>query len=196
MERGPPRARARGGKGRCFLSSENALARNGPAAHAACSRARRAQAAFKKADVDRSGFITREELPTLLGEVYHGEAPKCEVDRIMAATDTDGDHKISFDEFMALIQHLKAEAHQRYKDAKGEVSSGSEFQSGELYRHHIRRHTRMTHAPNGKYSQPLTAAQDVGWSAHEAELIPPTAPKQSCAETVYAAELIKSGVFY
>ena len=94
------------------------------------------------------------------------------------------------------LQHLKAEAHQRYKDSKGEVSSGSEFQSGELYRHHIRRHTRMTHAPNGKYSQPLTAAQDVGWSAHEAELIPPTAPKQSCAETVYAAELIKSGVFY
>ena len=36
--------------------------------------------------------------------MYHGEAPKCEVDRIMAATDTDGDHKISFDEFMALMK--------------------------------------------------------------------------------------------
>merc|ERR1711871_673411 len=115
---------------------------------------------------------------------------------MMAATDANGDGRISFDEYMALVARLREDAAQAYKNAKNVVSSGSEFSSGELYRHHIRRHTRMKHDPNNKYSQPLTAAQDVGWTAHEAQLEAPKAPKKSCAETVYAAELIKSGVFY
>jgi hypothetical protein len=84
----------------------------------------------------------------------------------------------------------------RYKNAKQIVSSGSEFASGEEYRHHIRRHTRMKGGPTDKYGAPITATQDIGWRAHEAELKPPDAPKKSCDETVYAAELIKSGVFY
>ena len=119
-----------------------------------------------------------------------------EVENFVKFFDENHDGQISFDEWMAGVAVQREIAAAAAKGAKNEVSSGSEFASGELYRHHIRRHTRMKHDPNNKYSQPLTAAQDVGWTAHEAQLEAPKAPKKSCAETVYAAELIKSGVFY
>ena len=44
--------------------------------------------------------------------------------------------------------------------------------------------------------QALTASQEIGWNNEEAVLKPPERAKKSCAECVYAAELIKSGVFY
>lgn len=64
-----------------------------------------------------------------------------------------------------------------------------------LYREHNTRHKRMIDGPRDKYCQPLTSNMEIGWT-EPAKYEQPQAGKNSCEETVYAAELIKSGVYY
>ena len=60
----------------------------------------------------------------------------------------------------------------------------------------MRRHIRLEKNPRDKLSGPLTASQDIGWEAHKAEKTVLVAPKKSCPETIYQAELIKAGVYF
>jgi hypothetical protein len=153
------------------------------------------ESAFKSIDVDGAGKIAVGEVARLLEKVYKGPAPALEVNKFAEAF-AGGDGTVALETFLAALALFKAEAEAAYRNARFTTSSASEFTSGEEYRHHIRRHTRMRDGPTDKWASPVTAAQDVGFCAHEANLKPPGNPKKSCAETVYAAELIKSGVFY
>lgn len=64
----------------------------------------------------------------------------------------------------------------------------------ELMRRKVKGDT-MAHAPQTKYRVPVTTAQEHGWHTplpHEAI---DRKPKNSCAETQFAAEMIKSGQY-
>lgn len=55
------------------------------------------KATFRRFDADNTGFIEVGDLKTVLGETFEGE----EVTSLMAEADTNGDGKISYEEFIA-----------------------------------------------------------------------------------------------
>ncbi|CAK0910000.1 unnamed protein product [Prorocentrum cordatum] len=73
------------------------------------------QKTFHRFDVDNSGFITRENLKQVLGDVFKEE----EVDSIMADLDTSHDGQISYEEFFEYITH--PEAHSNHHDIAAAV---------------------------------------------------------------------------
>jgi len=50
--------------------------------------------------------------------------------------------------------------------------------------------------PKEQLVAPLTAVQEFGWSAHESVEKRTIHGKKSCAETIYASELYKSGMYF
>ena len=57
------------------------------------------QTTFNTMDVNGDGFVTKEELKTLLAGLG-GEVTDVQVDEMIAAADENGDGKISFEEFV------------------------------------------------------------------------------------------------
>ena len=55
--------------------------------------------AFDRVDLDSNGYIEGTEVEQLLREVYGDDVPSVEVSAFLQLFDTDGDGKISFDEF-------------------------------------------------------------------------------------------------
>lgn len=60
-----------------------------------------------------------------------------------------------------------------------------------------RRNTRPQHGPKEQFVQPITAGQEFGWNYDQIDSSEHIIRgKKSCAETEYASELIKSGVYF
>ena len=59
-----------------------------------------------------------------------------------------------------------------------------------------KKHKRTDRGPKDTLVGPLTAVQEIGWNAGEKLEERTIHGKKSCAETIYASELVKSGVFY
>jgi len=70
--------------------------------------------AFKKFDVDNSGYITAENMRQVLGEHHEGE----EVETLMAEADFKNDGRISYEEFVA---YIKGEPMSGHADAATKV---------------------------------------------------------------------------
>ena len=72
--------------------------------HAALRRA------FVVFDSDGSGFIERGELEAMLTrlKLMPADAPREHLDRLLALADTDGDGRVSFDEFVSLFGEASA----------------------------------------------------------------------------------------
>jgi len=62
---------------------------------------------FRRFDVDNNGYITREELAELLGEVYEGQ----DVSKLLDEADSSHDGKIDYNEFIRFIQEAGGELH-------------------------------------------------------------------------------------
>jgi len=59
---------------------------------------------FDEFDKDKSGFITSDELRSLIEEAGFGEeVSEAEIKDLIARVDTNGDGKVSFDEFLAVF---------------------------------------------------------------------------------------------
>mmetsp|Transcript_25669 Transcript_25669/g.33614 ORF Transcript_25669/g.33614 Transcript_25669/m.33614 type:complete len:187 (+) Transcript_25669:58-618(+) len=153
------------------------------------------ESSFRKFDKDGSGFIERDEIQALLEDVYRGPCRQVEVDLFLEKFDQNHDGKISWEEFQSTLMTIRSEVEEQEKEKEASVGIGSEFKSNEEYRRHLHKHTRLDRDPNQKYHTPMTATQEIGWKNHE---MPPEQrhAKKSCEETLYAAELVKSGVYY
>merc|ERR1712151_1140833 len=60
---------------------------------------------FRVFDTDASGYIDRHEVRSMLGKLglIEQDAPSTEIDELIATVDSDGDGKVSFDEFSQLF---------------------------------------------------------------------------------------------
>lgn len=145
------------------------------------------KAAFLKLAKER---IEAAAIEDVLALVYHGPAPQADValcKRHLPAT------SLTLDAFLAGIASAQAEEARWEIHEKSRVSG--EFASSDVYREYTTRHIRMKDAPRTKYNRPVTANMDIGW-VPPAKLERPLAAKKSCDETVYAAELVKAGVYF
>jgi hypothetical protein len=61
------------------------------------------RAAFDRIDLDKSGYIEIGEIEKLLGELYEDGVPAYEVTSFLSLFDTDGDRRISWDEFVGAL---------------------------------------------------------------------------------------------
>jgi len=142
------------------------------------------------------GCLTADKLPEILAVVYHGPAPETDLLRVQHKLEGCGpETPLPLENLLAAVAASKAEEEAWEERQKNIVSGGSEFASSKFYRDHITRHTRMGSDPNEKYNQPITANMEIGWTPPDFYTAP-RAAKKSCEETVYAAELIKAGVYY
>mmetsp|Transcript_42290 Transcript_42290/g.72853 ORF Transcript_42290/g.72853 Transcript_42290/m.72853 type:complete len:187 (+) Transcript_42290:101-661(+) len=153
------------------------------------------EASFRKFDRDQSGFIERDEIQALLEDVYRGPCRQVEVDMFLMKFDQNYDGKISWDEFRSTLETIRAELEEREQQRENGVGIGSEFKSNQDFHASLRKHQRMDRNPNQKYHTPLTATQEIGFKNEEFQP-EPRAAKKSCEETLYAAELVKAGVYY
>jgi len=72
------------------------------------------KSAFRKFDVDNSGYITKENLREVLGETYEGET----VDSLLAEADLLQDGRISYQEF---VSYLTGQALEGHADAAAKI---------------------------------------------------------------------------
>eukprot|EP00929_Paragymnodinium_shiwhaense_P037917 TRINITY_DN20111_c0_g1_i1.p1 TRINITY_DN20111_c0_g1~~TRINITY_DN20111_c0_g1_i1.p1 ORF type:complete len:619 (+),score=96.18 TRINITY_DN20111_c0_g1_i1:92-1948(+) len=80
--------------------------------------------AFDRFDVDRTGYITLENLSSILGDTYEGG----NVESLLAECDYNGDGSIDLSEFRSFLGSGKADAE---KDEAGEPCSGRSSTDGE-----------------------------------------------------------------
>ena len=188
----------RGGRPASSRASPERLSAAPPPPGASLRRARaRPQAAYAKIERKYEGGITADKVSEILEVVYHGPAPETDMLRIGSKlTECESaETPVPMGMFLGAIADAKADEDNWESTQKNIVSEGSEFASSKFYRDHITRHTRMDKNPNEKYHKPVTANMEIGWSPPESYSAP-RAAKKSCEETVYAAELIKAGVYY
>jgi calcium-dependent protein kinase len=72
------------------------------------------RSAFRKFDVDNSGYITKENLREVLGDTYEGET----VDNLLAEADLLQDGRISYQEF---VSYLTGQAMESHADAAAKI---------------------------------------------------------------------------
>lgn len=121
--------------------------------------------------------------------VYRGPVPEADLLRITKHL------KENDNGFLAAVKAARADE-EKWVDQENKVVS-TEYGLSSKYQEHVTRHRRMKTGPADKYNKPMTASMEIGWEKPDhGSLKPPKMAKKSCEETVYAAELIKSGVFY
>uniref|UniRef100_A0A7S2TRH2 EF-hand domain-containing protein n=1 Tax=Lotharella oceanica TaxID=641309 RepID=A0A7S2TRH2_9EUKA len=151
--------------------------------------------AFKSIDKDGNGYISIDEVRYLLTSLYSMKnPPEEEVKMFVKFFDKNKDGKITYEEFKEAVPKLKGKVQKETKVNHATTTNSVES----LYR--VRnKHKRNCRGPQQLYAAPMTTAQEVGWqtaSKAEKNKNDPHMPKNSCEETVFASEMIKSGIYY
>ncbi|KAJ1459790.1 hypothetical protein M885DRAFT_511043 [Pelagophyceae sp. CCMP2097] len=150
------------------------------------------EAAFKRV-AGNADEVPQSKLTEILELVYHGPVPEADLRRCAKFAPTSA--YMVLHDFLDCIKAAQSDEEEWHKEEKNRVAGTAEFNTSSAYLESMTRHTRMRQGPKQKYSEPLTSSMDVGW-------VKSTAPpekrmaKKSCEETIYAAELIKAGVYY
>ena len=104
--------------------------------------------------------------------------------------DANKDNRVSFSEFSSALMRIKEKL-----DAK--ASKSKELHSFEKYRDSLVKHKRLDFEPTDKYKAAFTSSQVHGFKLKDdrelAYCTQPKHPKNSCHETRYAEEMIRTG---
>ena len=165
-------------------------------------------AAFAQVVPQPNGKLLVQQADKLLFALFHGPSPTYELSRLLAHMDVDATAKseteaaaaaaISRAELQRVIAELRVEIEREEREQQWTFRGACDTQSNEEYRNRIRRQRHLAAVGTHTSSSPLTAAQDLGWHATERgnkEKIK-IFGKKSCAETMYASELVKSGLYF
>ena len=80
-------------------------------------------------------------------------------------------------------------------DESAAIGSGAHYNSYDELMSATRKGLRTEDGPKDFLVAPLTAVQEIGWNCHEFIEKKTMHGKKSCPETVYASELVKSGLY-
>jgi len=147
--------------------------------------------AFNKLDKDNANQIPFDQIRVLLNEVYQSEAPEAEVRDILVQLDNgQHDQTVSLQQLMLAVQIVKEK-----RRHLSEVTA-CEHGSWSAYRDDMHKHKRLEYEPHDKFRQPLTTSMDYGWYKPTKVERVQRIPNKSCAETLYASEMVKSGIYF
>jgi len=90
--------------------------------------------------------------------------------------------QLTWSEMEAGLDHIR-------EMLRGVAKNATEYTSTQDLKDDLQKHRRMMKDPMDKYKGPMTEAMSIGW--HEEEVFNERFPKNSCAETKYADEMIK-----
>ncbi|CAD7938824.1 unnamed protein product [Amoebophrya sp. A25] len=142
---------------------------------------------FKKAFytlADREGKINRIDVYECMTRTYGFEPMPEEINIFVSTMKLHEDGVLTWEEFSGGLKAIREKVKKIGKRA-------THYDSYKDYSDDLRKHARVKFGPMEVYKRPMTTAQAVGW--HEEEVFIDRFPKQSCAETKYQDEVVKSG---
>merc|ERR1711865_594195 len=151
--------------------------------------------AFSTADKDKSGFIEKIELPKLLEILMKGPCPEKKiVDDFFGFFDGNNDGRISYNEFTDGVEELKKKAKE---DNENNKEAGS-YTSWEKLQGDRNKHKKNAENTCTTHSIAMSTSEEIGREPQNNAVTVGcgTKTKQSCEETRYADELVKSGVYF
>ena len=151
------------------------------------------KASFRRFDKDNSGYITADEVESMLFDVYGFPPLEDEVSMFLERFDSNQDGRISWEEFESALQDLRAQVNSKATGAK-------EYKSWNKMRDDRYKHRRMEGELQDKYKQPVTFNQTIGFHHKDPLQREITQqerkPIRKCPETKYAEEMIKTGIHF
>jgi len=155
------------------------------------------QEAFEKIDKAGTGHIAITDLAELLKIVYHGPAPDPEYQLFLEKLGgKDRETTIMWEEFGRAYHNLCQWIADKEAASNDGIGAAANYVSYDDMEQSKKKHIRLNYGPKDKLISPLTAVQEIGWNAGEFIEKRTVHGKKSCAETIYASELVKSGVYY
>ncbi|CAM9522095.1 unnamed protein product [Ectocarpus sp. 12 AP-2014] len=106
------------------------------------------------------------------------------------------ENRVTLGDIQSTMAQLRKEVEEETYQAKWHKGSGSEFNSNQNFREKVRRREYIARGPRERYARTVTAVQEHGWQDQLEINKQMVHGKKSCAETVYASELVKSGVYF
>ncbi|CAM9585052.1 unnamed protein product [Hapterophycus canaliculatus] len=156
------------------------------------------QNAFNIVDQAKRSFLKADQIEAFLTELYHGKPKDCDLVRFMErmAPGEGEENRLTLDVIRSGMAQLKKEVEEEANQAKWHRGSGSDFNSNQSFRETVRRHEYIARGPRERYAGTVTAVQEHGWQDQLDTNKQVVHGKKSCPETVYASELVKSGVYF
>ncbi|CAM9940979.1 unnamed protein product [Ectocarpus sp. 12 AP-2014] len=154
--------------------------------------------AFNIVDQEKRGYIHSNQVEAFLTELYHGKPKACDLARFMEKKSSlEGqENRVTLGDIQSTMAQLRKEVEEETYQAKWHKGSGSEFNSNQNFREKVRRREYIARGPRERYARTVTAVQEHGWQDQLEINKQMVHGKKSCAETVYASELVKSGVYF
>jgi hypothetical protein len=146
--------------------------------------------AFDQTDKTNKGFIETHEFRILFSRVYGGEPPEYEITFLLDGFKNVTDPRITKEMFMEGIAALREAATER------DPNSATEFKSNQDLKDAMHKHARVQYNPQEKFRTPELTSHEYGWYAQTKVEQTERKPKKNCDETVYAAEMIKTGIYF
>jgi hypothetical protein len=144
---------------------------------------------FDHVDSMQSGYLESHEIRAVFTRVYGTEPAEFEVEKFLEMFPVGA--QITKDEFIKAIAEVKVAA------AKIDKGSATEFDSNLDYQLAIHKHTRLQYGPKERYRVGMLESHKYGWKvASDIEKTIDRRPKKNCDETTYAAEMIKTGIYF
>mmetsp|Transcript_125634 Transcript_125634/g.351841 ORF Transcript_125634/g.351841 Transcript_125634/m.351841 type:complete len:177 (-) Transcript_125634:317-847(-) len=132
---------------------------------------------------DRGDSIDKARVFELLRAAFGFEPMPEEMGLFVSALQLDEDGEVSWAELEDAFDQIR-------ETLTGVSKNAVEYTSTQDMKDDLIKHRRMKKDPMDKYKGPMTESQSIGW--HEEEVFNERFPKNSCAETKYADEMIKS----
>ena len=158
-------------------------------------------AAWDKVVGPGRAFAQAKDMGAVLKALFRGPIPPSDQPHIESALEDarmefDTPDTIRFEHFMDIMLRLRdqADEEERQNEGRPRPSDACEFTSSSQFEESFRRHQRMKVNCDEKQFLPLTCTQELGWGKQE--LQPPKFPRGGSEITKFAAELVKSGVYY
>ena len=126
--------------------------------------------------------------------VFRGPAPKPDVDLFISSLPASSE-TVTWPEFKSAYEATCAKITQAEEDENAGIGSGAHYNSYDEMMSATRKGLRTEDGPKDYLAAPLTAVQEIGWNCHEFIEKKTVHGKKSCPETVYASELVKSGLY-
>jgi hypothetical protein len=149
--------------------------------------------ALRESD-DGGGGDAAQFLGRVLELVYHGPPPPGDSRRLMQYAPA-GANQVTLTELLAVVDAATRDEEAWNEQQRDKVASTAEYAVGSNQQDDRTRHVRAEHGPRTKYTEPVTGSMAIGWEPASFVGVK-RAAKKSCAETIFASELIKAGVYY